>query len=182
MRLRLILSITLSFLSLVLAKNSDSHNIKISVPVVDLLEISESGNTVATLNLIVPVAGEIFTDVTNETSLDYSTNGTARKITAQLDWAMPAGLKLEIVPTASVTSGLSCEADNTIYGTEYTGGTAGTFNLATEVNNTAVDVTKADIANCAVKGVGIQYRLTASLEAAPTTSAIVRKITYTLIQ
>ena len=125
MKAALIFSVLAMLVGLGIAANNDSHNINMTVPAVDALEIPEGVSTapIVTLTLVAPAAGETFTSVINgvgEVSLNYSTNGTARKITAELDSAMPAGLMLEIVPAAAVFKA-SCETDNTIYGTEYTG-------------------------------------------------------------
>ncbi|GAB3165449.1 hypothetical protein [Telluribacter humicola] len=94
--------------------NSANHNVAITIPEVALLDIESSTSTSA-VTLAAKHSGEAgdpisFTGVSNsDLWLNYSsivsTTNTARKITAQLTGAVPAGVQLKVVAGSSTTGG-----------------------------------------------------------------------------
>jgi hypothetical protein len=87
------------------ASDTTSHDVTIAVPTIDLIAVS---GTPGTLTIAEPTAlsdpgGEpMYSNEDTSCTLLWLTNGTGRKVTAELDVGLPTGLKLlaTVTPTA----------------------------------------------------------------------------------
>lgn len=111
------------------------------------------------LTVTTATAGSAPTPATDATSSwAITTNATNKKLTASINTAMPTGVTLEVNVTAPST------------------GTSASFQ---SLSTTAVDVVTA-ISQVASSGLGITYRLSATL-AAGTVASASKTVTYTLV-
>ncbi len=92
----------------VAASDEASHTVTISIPSIDLIAIS---GTPATLTIAEPTtlseSTELYSNEDTGCTLLWLTNGSGRKVTAELDESLPDGLKLlvTVTPTAGKGTG-----------------------------------------------------------------------------
>lgn len=129
--------------------------------IANMSEIALNSGTIS-LAVVAPTAGSAPTAVTAGSTYDITTNASqnGKKIQASIDTAMPTNVTLEVNVTAPTASGTS-------------------QNFVT-LTTTPADVVTA-LQGAAQTGVGITYRLTATVSARAVTTAATKTVTFTVV-
>jgi hypothetical protein len=168
-------AICLAALGLTVQAQTDTLTFSYSIPAVDVIDVS--GNV--SIALVTPAAGDVFASGSDSgTTLAFTSNNeSSRNITVELDSNMPQGTRLELTPTGGTRT-----TDNL----GFTGGHLPTFSGTVTLSTTATRLAGSTggtggFMEVAVTGVALEYVLTASLDAAPQTTAASRTVTFTII-
>lgn len=154
MKRYLTLAIALLALSSTSYAQSNVASQQVSINVAEISVIAVTGNVNMTINAA--TAGQAPDAATASVSYNVTTNGSNKKISAELDTAMPTGLTLSANMTAP-------------------GGASSAGKLA--LSTTSVDLVTG-ITKVRASGLALAYEAVATVNAAP--DSYVRTVTYTI--
>lgn len=140
------------------AESSATQTINYSVPTINQISVADAS---LDFDIVAPDAGSAIAPVTGESSYSFTTNGSGMKITAALTTGMPSGVTLTLV---------SDDPDD---------GESGATPAATlTLTGTAQDLV-TNITQQSASSVGLDYELSATLEAAVVDTADTLTLTIT---